>query len=93
VQIAGGVLGKRIQLDPLPSPCVCTVLSFPQATPIASTPSQHLLHFFFARPTAVVAPKLTVCLLVKHQSTPPGAAAVDPKSSPQHLSIPKGSDC
>jgi len=39
----------------------------PQATPIATTPSQHLPQSFFARPAEVVAPELIGCLLVKRQ--------------------------
>jgi len=39
----------------------------PQATPIATTPSQHLPHSFFARPAELVAPELIGCLLVKRQ--------------------------
>ena len=38
-----------------------------QATPIATTPSQHLPHAFFARPAEQVAPELIGCLLVKRQ--------------------------
>ena len=41
----------------------------PQATPIAITPSQHLLQSFFARPAEQVAPELIGCLLVKHQAS------------------------
>ena len=48
-------------------------LSIPQhflteATPIATTPSQHLPHSFFARPAEVVAPELIGCLLVKRMA-------------------------
>jgi len=39
----------------------------PQATPIATTPSQHLPPSFFARPAEQVAPDLIGCLLVKRQ--------------------------
>ena len=39
----------------------------PQATPIATTLSQHLTQSFFARPAEVVAPDLICCLLVKRQ--------------------------
>jgi DNA-3-methyladenine glycosylase len=38
-----------------------------QATPIATTPSQHLPQSFFARPAEQVAPDLIGCLLVKRQ--------------------------
>ena len=38
-----------------------------KATPIATTPSQHLTHSFFARPLGKVAPELIGCLLVKRQ--------------------------
>jgi len=38
-----------------------------QATPIATTPSQHLLQAFFARPAELVAPELIGWLLVKLQ--------------------------
>jgi len=38
-----------------------------QATPIATTPSQHLPQSFFARPAELVAPELIGCLLVKRQ--------------------------
>ena len=41
--------------------------SIPQATPIATTPSQHLPQSFFARPAEVVATELIGCLLVKRQ--------------------------
>jgi len=34
-----------------------------QATPIATTPSQHLPQSFFARPAELVAPELVGCLL------------------------------
>ena len=40
-----------------------------QATPIATTPSQHLPQSFFARPAEVVAPDLICCLLVKRQAS------------------------
>ncbi len=40
----------------------------PQATPIATTPSQHLSQSFFCRPAEVVAPELIGCLLVKRQA-------------------------
>jgi len=43
----------------------------PIATPIATTPSQHLPQSFFARPAELVAPELVGCLLVKRQ--PKGA--------------------
>ena len=39
-----------------------------QATPIATTPSQHLPHSFFCRPEEVVAPELIGSLLVKRQA-------------------------
>jgi DNA-3-methyladenine glycosylase len=39
-----------------------------QATPIATTPSQHLPQSFFCRPAEVVAPDLIGCLLVKRQA-------------------------
>ena len=39
-----------------------------QATPIATTPSQHLPQSFFARPAEEVAPELIGCLLVKRQA-------------------------
>jgi len=39
-----------------------------QATPIATTPSLHLLPSFFARPAEQVAPELIGCLLVKRQA-------------------------
>ena len=39
-----------------------------QATPIATTPSQHLPQSFFARPAEQVAPELIGCLLVKRQA-------------------------
>ena len=39
----------------------------PQATPIATTLSQHLTQSFFCRPAEVVAPDLIGCLLVKRQ--------------------------
>jgi len=39
-----------------------------KATPIATTPSQHLPESFFARPAKVVAPELIGCLLVKRQA-------------------------
>ena len=39
-----------------------------QATPIATTPSQHLPQAFFCRPAEVVAPELIGCLLVKRQA-------------------------
>jgi len=39
----------------------------PKATPIATTPSQHLPQSFFARPAELVAPDLIGCLLVKRQ--------------------------
>jgi len=39
-----------------------------QATPIATTPSQHLPPSFFARPAEQVAPELIGCLLVKCQA-------------------------
>jgi DNA-3-methyladenine glycosylase len=38
-----------------------------KATPVATTPSQRLPHFFFCRPAEVVAPELVGCLLVKRQ--------------------------
>ena len=38
-----------------------------QATPIATTPSQHLPQSFFCRPAELVAPELIGCLLVKRQ--------------------------
>ena len=41
----------------------------PKATPIATTPSQHLPHAFFCRPAEQVAPELIGCLLVKRQPT------------------------
>ena len=41
--------------------------SIPQATPIATTPSQHLPQSFFCRPAEVVATELIGCLLVKRQ--------------------------
>jgi DNA-3-methyladenine glycosylase len=41
----------------------------PQATPIATNPSQHLPQSFFARPAEQVAPELIGCLLVKRQPT------------------------
>jgi len=41
--------------------------SIPQATPIATTPSQRLPPCFLARPAEVVAPELIGCLLVKRQ--------------------------
>ena len=40
----------------------------PQATPIATTPSQNLPQSFFARPAEQVAPELIGCLLVKRQA-------------------------
>ena len=40
----------------------------PRATPIATTPSQHLPQSFFARPAEQVAPELIGCLLVKRQA-------------------------
>ena len=40
-----------------------------KATPIATTPSQHLPQSFFARPAEQVAPELIGCLLVKRQPT------------------------
>ena len=40
-----------------------------KATPIATTPSQHLPQSFFARPAEVVAPELIGCLLVKRQAS------------------------
>ena len=46
-----------------PQPGVST-LERPEATPIATTLSQHLPHAFFARPAEVVAPELIGCLLV-----------------------------
>ena len=39
----------------------------PTATPIATTPSQHLPQSFYARPAELVTPELIGCLLVKHQ--------------------------
>jgi DNA-3-methyladenine glycosylase len=39
-----------------------------EATPIATTPSQHLPQSFFARPAEVVAPELISCLLLKRQA-------------------------
>ena len=39
----------------------------PQATPIATTTSQHLPQSFFVRPAEQVAPDLIGCLLVKRQ--------------------------
>ena len=41
----------------------------PKATPIATTPSQHLPQSFFCRPAEQVAPELIGCLLVKRQPT------------------------
>ena len=38
-----------------------------QATPIATTPSQHLSRSCFCRPAELVAPELIGCLLVKRQ--------------------------
>ena len=38
------------------------------ATPIATTPSQHLPQSFFCRPAEQVAPDLIGCLLVKRQA-------------------------
>ena len=40
-----------------------------QATPIATTPSQHLPQPFFCRPAEQVAPDLIGCLLVKRQAS------------------------
>ena len=40
-----------------------------KATPIATTPSQHLTQSFFARPAEVVALELIGCLLVKRQAS------------------------
>jgi len=40
-----------------------------QATPIATTPSQHLPQSFFARPAELVAPELIGCLLVTNLVT------------------------
>jgi len=37
------------------------------ATPIATTPTQHLPRSFFSRPAEVVAPELIGCMLVKRQ--------------------------
>jgi len=39
-----------------------------EATPIATTHSQHLTQSFFARPAEVVAPDMTGCLQVKRQA-------------------------
>jgi hypothetical protein len=39
-----------------------------EATPIATTPSQHLPQSFFASPAEVVAPELIGCLPVKRQA-------------------------
>ncbi len=60
--------------------CVCRIAQHPpnnfhpspQATPIATTPSQHLSALsqsFFARPAEQVAPDLIGCLLVKRQAS------------------------
>ena len=43
--------------------------SIPQATPIATTPSQHLPQSFFCRPAEVVAPEIIGCPLVKRQAS------------------------
>ena len=43
--------------------------NIPQATPIATTTTQHFPQSFFARPAEEVAPELIGCLLVKRQSS------------------------
>ena len=53
----------------LPSPDSTPQHFLTEATPIATTPSQHLTPSFFCRPAEEVAPELIGCLLVKRQPT------------------------
>jgi len=56
-----------LQILAYPSPLLPLPSTHPKATPIATTPSQHLPQSFFARPAEQVAPELIGCLLVKRQ--------------------------